>query len=93
MKQHYSETTDWAGAAWALTVWAAHFTLLWTASSIWPGEAAARWAALVVTVAALGALAILWRTRVGGPRFSIPALGIAMAAAAIFFGSLPALVG
>lgn len=93
MTDPYAEQTDWAGAAWALTIWAVHFTLLWSASSVWPDQAAARWAALIVTVLAAAALFVLWRRRVRSLRPSVPALGIGMAAAAILFGTLPPIIG
>lgn len=92
MDDRFTETTDWPGAGWALAVWAAHFSALWGASSVFPAEAAARWLALAATLAAFGALAVLWRRRSRG-RTSIVALAIGLSAAAIAFGAMPALIG
>ncbi len=97
MADEYSETTDWPGAGWAFAVWAAHFSVLWGASSAFPGDQAARWIALAATVVALAALAWFWRDRAGkltrcAGRHVLP-LAIGIAAAAILFGALPALVG
>lgn len=93
----YSETTDWPGAAWPFAIWAVHFSVLWGASSIFPDHAAARWIALVATVAAVGALASLWRVRVprqqGVREGRIFTLAAGVTALAILFGALPALVG
>lgn len=93
MDDRYSEWHDWAGAAWALVVWAAHFSALWGASSVWPGQPAARWAALAVTAVALGALAWLWRARrIRTPR-SIAGLAVAFSGISIVLGAVPAAVG
>ncbi|MGK2911544.1 MAG: hypothetical protein ACSLE1_17340 [Sphingobium sp.] len=89
----YSETTDWTGAAWAFCVWAVHFFVLWGASSIFPDDNAARLIALVATLAALGALALLWRGRSLSTARRTFALSIGIAAVAVIFGSLPAAVG
>ena len=94
MPGRYSETTDWTGTAWIFAIWAAHFSVLWGASSIFPDQAAARWIALVATLIALAALALLWRARArraGRDRILLLATGVA--ALSILFGSLPALVG
>lgn len=92
MDDRFTETTDWPGAGWALAVWAAHFSALWGASSVFPAQSAARWLALAATLAAYGALALLWRRRATGRR-SVIALAVGLSAAAIAFGALPALVG
>lgn len=92
MTGRYSEPVDWAAAAWALAIWAAHFSALWGASSIWPDQPAARLAALAATVAAAAALAWLWRRRGIGPR-SVPAVAIGLSAVSIAFGAMAAIVG
>lgn len=56
MTERFTETTDWRGASWAFAVWAAHFSVLWGASSMFPGIANARWIALFATLAALAKL-------------------------------------
>ncbi|MFD1786166.1 hypothetical protein ACFSC3_01140 [Sphingomonas floccifaciens] len=93
----YSETTDWQGTAWAFAIWAAHFSLLWGASSVFPDQPPARWIALAGTLVAIGGLAILWRVRIrakGDPRDSrILTLATGVSALAVLFGALPALVG
>ena len=89
----FSETTDWRGAAWAFAIWAAHFSALWTASSVFPDSPAARWIALAATLAACGALALLWRKRRSGGPGSILLASIALSAFAILFGATPALIG
>lgn len=89
----FKESTDWQGAGWAFSVWAAHFSALWGASSAFPADPAARWIALIATVLALAALAVVWRRRkaIGGG-FVLP-LALGLSAVAILFGALPALVG
>lgn len=92
MADPFSSDQDWITAALALTVWAAHFSLLWAASIVFPGDAAARWIALAVTVAAVAALVILARrARVASP-FSAAGVGIGIAGLAIAFDALPALL-
>ncbi|WP_120717560.1 hypothetical protein [Tsuneonella amylolytica] len=93
MADDYSETTDWPGTAWAFVVWALHFSILWGSSSIFPGDDAARLVALVATLGALAALALLWRwrSRKGAGRIFASSVGIA--AVAVIFGSIPAAVG
>ncbi len=93
MADRFSNEHDWVTAALALSVWAAHFSLLWAASVVFPGGAAARWIALGVTLAAVAGLVWLaLRGRVASP-LSAAGLGIGIAAAGVAFGSLPALVG
>lgn len=93
MDDRYSEHVDWKAAVLALMVWAAHFSVLWGASSVFPGNAAARWIALAATIAAAGALVWLWPPdRARGP-VAIPRTSIGLAAAAIGFGAMPALIG
>lgn len=89
----FRETTDWIGAAWAFCVWAVHFSVLWGASSIFPGDGAARLVALAATLAAFGVLALLWRARSRSGTGRTFALSIGIAAVAILFGSLPAAIG
>ena len=97
MPSPYEETTDWPGTAWAFAIWAAHFSMLWAASSIFPDRAPARWIALIATTIAIGVLWGLWRARAPDqtrPRDRrILMLAVGVAAVAIVFGAVPALVG
>lgn len=93
MSGSFSETNDWPGAAWAFAIWAAHFSALWTASSVFPGSPIARWIALAATLAAGVALLLLWRKRRTGGHGSVLLASIALSAFAILFGAIPALIG
>lgn len=87
----YAEGTDWPGLSLPFVIWAAHFAILWGASSLFPGQAAARWIALIATLAMGGMLIVSWRRRDATGRLA--ALAYGLAAIAIIFGGLPALVG
>jgi hypothetical protein len=93
MRHDFSNRVDWLAPTLALIAWAAHFTLLWSASSIFPEQPLARWIAVALTMVALAALAWIWRRRAVRTVQSIPGLGIAIAAVAITFSALPALIG
>ncbi|MFY8195771.1 MAG: hypothetical protein ACOVKV_11865 [Novosphingobium sp.] len=93
MTERFTETTDWQGASWAFTVWAAHFSVLWGASSMFPGMAVARWIALFATLSALGALLWLWRIRQARRGKTILLFAIGISALSILFGAMPALIG
>ncbi len=93
MAEDFRERIDYQTPALALAVWAMHFSLLWGASSIFPGQPAARWIALVLTIVAAGALFYLWRREKVRSVFSVPGLGIAIAAVSVGYGAMPALVG
>lgn len=93
MPERFSNEQDWFTAIAALVVWTAHFSLLWGASSVFPGQPAARWIALVLTVAAAVALLWLWRRAKMRTWFSVPGLAIGLAAAASAFTAAAALVG
>ncbi len=93
MDRGFTNRHDFWTLAAAMVVWTAHFTVLWAASIIFPGHAAARWIALVFTLAAIGALAWLW-LRAGRPGLtSTPGLGLAIATAGTLFDAVPPLVG
>lgn len=93
MENRFHNHHDWFTLALAFVVWSAHFTVLWAASIIFPGEPAARWLALVFTIAAAGALVWLY-LRAGRPSvLSVAGLGLAIAAAGTAFDAMPALVG
>ena len=91
--RNYRNDIDWLTPALALSVWAAHFSLLWAASSALPDQPAARWIAVGLTVPALGAMWWLWQRGAVRSLVSIPALGIAIAATGIVFSVMPAIVG
>lgn len=93
METRFSNEHDWFTVAAALALWAAHFMLLWTASVVFPGQAAGRWIALALTLLAGAALAWLWRRASRPPLRSAAGLGLAIAAAGVTFGFAPALLG
>ncbi|WP_375290782.1 hypothetical protein [Qipengyuania sp.] len=76
----------------AFLVWAAHFTVSYGAVLVFPGQPAAR---IITVVAGIGALAVLawWGFGLPHPRSSLAAGMIGLAAAAVVFGTFPALVG
>jgi hypothetical protein len=76
-----------------MAVWAAHFTLLWGASIVFPGQPAVRWLALAFTIVAFGALVWLYLRAKRPSIFSVPRLGIAIAATGTLFNTVPALIG
>lgn len=93
MRGEFTNKHDWLTISLALCVWAAHFMLMWSASSIFPGQAAARWAALIITILAFVALRQLRRHRgVSGFR-SVEGLGVGIATVAVAYTALPALIG
>lgn len=92
MAQRFSNEQDWFTTGWGLAVWAAHFTLLWAASIVFPGQPAGRWAALPLTLAATGALIWLWRRAAPLAPLSVPWLGLGIAGAAIAFNAITALI-
>jgi hypothetical protein len=95
MQDHDSFTnrTDWFTATAALTIWFAHFMLGWCASVIWPGQATGRIAGVLLTLVAFASLGVLWR-RVRPVRVqSVAGLGLGLAATAIAFSTVPALIG
>ena len=89
----YRNAIDWMTPTLAFCVWAFHFSLLWAASSIFPGQPAARWIAAGLTVPALAAMVWLWRRGEVRSVTSIPGLGIAIATVGIVYDLLPAIVG
>jgi hypothetical protein len=89
----FRNRTDWLALALAMTIWAAHFALVWSASSIFPGHPAARWIGLILGVLALSALARLWYSRNVQSLHSASGLGIALAAGGVVYDTLPAILG
>lgn len=93
MPGDFRNGVDWVTPTLALVVWAAHFSLLWAASSILPDQLAARWIAALLTAFAMAVLVWLWRRSGARSALSIPGLGIAIAAAGVLFDLLPAIIG
>jgi hypothetical protein len=89
----FTETSDWQGAAWAMAIWAVHFSVLWGASSIFPNADAARWIAAAATLGALVALAALHLRCQRWSKRSVQPAATGLAALAIVFGALPAVFG
>lgn len=85
--------TDWFTAFTALCVWFAHFMLVWCASVIWPVGPVGRIVAVGLTLAAFAALGWLWRRVRPVTIRSVAGLGLAIAAMAITFSCVPALIG
>ena len=92
MESGFTNRRDWLTLALAMTVWLAHFTLLWLASIALPTHPAARWIAIALTVAAAGALVYLWRRSGTGSIFTVPGLGVAIASVGVAYDMLPALL-
>lgn len=93
MNHDFHNRQDWKTLTLAMVVWAAHFTALWAASSIFPGQPAARWIALAFTLVAAAGLFWLWR-RAGRPSVSsVAGLGLAIAALGVAYDFVPAVVG
>ena len=93
MAERFSNRHDWFTATAALAVWAAHFMLLWTASVVFPGDAAARWIAVGLTAIAGLTLGWLWMRTRRPSVFSAAGLGLGIAAAGVAFDLAPALIG
>jgi hypothetical protein len=93
MDDRFSEPVDWKATVAAPVIWAAHFTVLWGASSVFPGTSAARWIALGATLLALATLVWLWTSVAGHVTRKIPRASVGLSAAAILFGAMPAVVG
>ena len=92
MPSEYTVKHDWLTPMLAFSIWAAHFTLLWSASIVFPGQPAARWIALVLTVLAFAGLWLVRRRR-NVPSFrTVEGLGIAIATVAVAFTAMPGLL-
>ena len=80
------------GLLFAFGVWGAHFIVAYGAALIFPGLALARWIALAATVMAVAVL-LLAAHRYGRRAGRLGLLTLALALAAVFFGTLPAVIG
>ena len=92
MAERFSNGHGWFTVGAAMAVWAAHFMLLWTASVVFPGQAAGRSIALALTLLAGAALAWLWLRASRPPPPSAAGLGLAIAAAGVAFDFAPAVL-
>jgi hypothetical protein len=92
MRDEFVNKLDWFTLAAAFAIWAAHFMLAWTISSVLPGERIVLWLTVALTAIALGLLALLWRRRRVVRIRSVPGLAIAMATLAVLFDFAPALL-
>lgn len=89
----FTNRNDWITATAALTVWFAHFMLVWCVSVIWPGQTLANAIAVLLTIGAYASLFVLWRRVRPVPLQSVAGLGLAIATMAITFSCVPALIG
>lgn len=92
MSGRFENELDWQVLTGALAVWFAHFMISWSISSIFPGMDIVLWLTLAATLAAIAALAALWRWRATTSIRSTSGLAIAVAGAAVAFTFAPALM-
>jgi len=92
MRDELNLHSNWKIMVLAFLVWAAHFMIAYGAELIMPGNPAVRWIALGAALAACALLAQGWR-RVGSDGSPVVRLALAIAALAIAFQTLPALIG
>jgi hypothetical protein len=92
MESGFTNRRDWLTLTLAMSVWLAHFTLLWLASIALPTHHAARWIAVALTAVAAGALFYLWRRSGTGSIFTVPGLGLTFASGGVAYNMLPALL-
>jgi hypothetical protein len=93
MQHDFTNRLDLLTPFLAFSIWAAHFTLLWSVSSVFPEQSLARWLAAVLTAVAFAALYGITRWRSIRTLVSIPGLGLALSTVAVAFTALPALIG
>ena len=92
----------WALLLGGLTIWAAHFFLLYGFASIFPGTELARILSLIATLPALAANAVLlWIARAGTLAshdeldrwlYNVAAVGAALSFVAVLWQALPAVM-
>lgn len=92
MDEGFRNELDWWTATAALAVWAAHFTLLWLTSIIFPDQPAARWLAIAFTIAAFAALLLLWFRARPVPVRSGAALALGIAGLGTLYDVMPVLL-
>lgn len=92
MDQGFHNKQDWRTVALALSIWAAHFTAVWAASIIFPGQPLAYWLSISFSLAAFAALFLAW-SHAGRPGlFSAAGLTLAIAVLGTIFDAMPALI-
>ncbi|MXO67472.1 hypothetical protein GRI72_01325 [Altererythrobacter marinus] len=92
MNPQFFNRLDWVVLGGAFAIWAAHFMLAWSISSIFPGQGIVLWLVAALTLASFGALAALWRWRKVEGAASVAGLAIVLAAAGVVYDFLPALM-
>lgn len=92
MSERFDNELDWVALGGAFAIWTAHFMIAWAISSVFPGEGIVLWLTLALTVAALAALALLWRRRKVATVRSVAGLAIGIAAVGVIYDFLPALM-
>lgn len=93
MTQDFRNRLDWRTLALAFTIWTAHFMAVWSVSIIFPAQAIARWIAVALTLAAFAALFAVWKRARDAQHSRWTDLAVAIAAGAVAFDTLPALIG
>ena len=92
MRDELDRPENWKTLGLAFILWAGHFAIVYGAELIMPGDRAVRWIALSATLAAMGAFFLIWR-RLDQAGLSIARLSLGIAALAIAYQTLPALIG
>lgn len=92
MQDRLNLPQNWQTLGLSFVLWAVHFAVVYAAELIMPNNPAVRWIALAAALAAWLALFIWWR-RLRERRGSISTLAMCLAALAIGYQTLPALIG
>ena len=92
MSERFENDLDWVTLGGAFAIWTAHFMLAWTISSTFPGKSIVLWLTLALTLAALAALAWLWRSREIERLRSFGGLSVGLATVGVLYDFLPALM-
>lgn len=92
MGERLNEPQNWRTLVLAFLLWTAHFGIVYAAELILPGDPAVGWIALVAALFAWASLALLWRN-LGSGGSPVIKLGLAIAALAILYQTLPAVIG
>lgn len=92
MREELNLSVNWRTLTFAFVLWAAHFVISYGAELILPNDPAVRWIALVAALAAMAAIVQCW-IRLGRDGSRVVKLALAIAALAIGYQTLPALIG
>lgn len=92
MKDRLDLPQNWRTLGLSFAIWAAHFAIVYGAELILPNNPAVGWIALAAALAAWLGLGLRWR-RLGALRGRISTLAMCMAALAVGYQTLPALIG